>query len=99
MLRLLSHLLVVTSLAAAPALAQRAPRDQHEASDAVTRGEIMSLGDIIHRVGQRVGGRLIGSSYDEASRVYVLRFMRGNEIVSVAVDARTGRMLNRSEQF
>ena len=78
-------------LASAPALAQRA--DQDMAFEAARSGEILPLGDIIARVSQRIDGRYVGAQYDPRYRMYRLKFLRGNSVIMVDVDAVTGRVL------
>lgn len=76
---------------ALPAVAQTG--DQDIAFEAARSGEILPLGEIIARVSQRVDGRYVGAQYDPQYRIYRLKFLRGNTVIMVDVDAVTGRVL------
>ena len=67
--------------------------DQDSAFEAARSGEILPLGEIIARVSQRVEGRYVGAQYDPQYRIYRLKFLRGNSVIMVDVDAVTGRVL------
>lgn len=78
-------------LAFAPAHAQRS--DEDIAFEAARSGEILPLGEIISRVSQRVEGRFVGAQYDPRYRIYRLKYLRGNAVIMVDVDAVSGRIL------
>jgi len=75
-----------------PVLAQR---EQDKAYQLARDGQIMQLGDIIARVGPRIGGKYIGSEFDASTTMYRLRFMRDGAVTNVDVDARTGRIVGK----
>ena len=81
------------TLAAGPAVAQR---EQDSAYRLAREGQIMQLGDILAAVSPRVPGKFIGSEFDAAQMMYRLRYMDGNTVKNVDVDARSGRILGRS---
>lgn len=77
----------------APADAQRRDREQDAAFQATQEGRIMPLPQILSRV--RVpDARFIGADLDARNAVYRLTFMRGDQVIRIFVDARTGRQLN-----
>ena len=84
-------LLGAVACAALPAQAQSG--DQDIAFEAARSGEILPLGEIIARVSERVDGRYVGAQYDPQYRIYRLKFLRGNSVIMVDVDAATGRVL------
>lgn len=92
MLRFLAIALALVSVAV-PAAAQR---EQDDAYRLAKEGQIMQLGDILAQVTPRVGGKFIGSEFDADHVMYRLRYMDGNTVKNVDVDARTGRILGRS---
>jgi len=78
-------------LPTAPARAQNG--DQDIAFEAARSGEILPLGEIIARVRERIEGRYVGAQYDPRYRIYRLKFLRGNTVIMVDVDAVTARVL------
>ncbi len=83
------------SILAAPALADRRPRDQDRAFEAMREGRSMPLRSIERRVMPHMGGAdSLGPEFD--GRTYRLKFMRGGRVIWVDVDAATGRILGRS---
>ncbi len=86
-------LAVALGIAAGPAVAQR---EQDDAYRLAKEGQIMQLGDILAQVSPRVGGKFIGSEFDPGHVMYRLRYMVGNTVRNVDVDARTGRILGRN---
>ncbi len=92
MLRALA-LAVVLVAVAAPVAGQR---EQDNAYRLAKEGQIMQLGDILALVGPHVPGKFIGSEFDADHVMYRLRYMQGNTVKNVDVDARTGRILGRS---
>ncbi len=79
--------------AVVPAAAQR---EQDNAYRLAKEGQIMQLGDILALVSPHVAGKFIGSEFDPDHVMYRLRYMQGNTVRNVDVDARTGRILGRS---
>lgn len=86
-------LVAALAVAAGPAAAQR---EQDSAYRLAKEGQIMQLGDILAAVTPQVGGKFIGSEFDPEHVMYRLRYMDGNAVKNVDVDARTGRILGRS---
>ncbi|MBV8971285.1 MAG: hypothetical protein JO290_03225 [Sphingomonadaceae bacterium] len=86
-------LAVALAAAAVPAVAQR---EQDNAYRLAKEGQIMQLGDILALVSPHVPGKFIGSEFDADHVMYRLRYMQGNSVKNVDVDARTGRILGRS---
>ena len=92
---------VLTLLAAALlALALAGPAaagDHDRARDAVRSGQVMPLGQIVGQVGARYPGRLLDADLDRRgdNLVYRLRWLtREGNVLNIAVDGRTGRVLN-----
>ncbi|MGB3721413.1 MAG: hypothetical protein WA979_01175 [Pacificimonas sp.] len=69
-------------------------RDQDAALAGAQAGTLMSFGDIKSRVGARVGGKFIGCHCDPGAARYRMKYMRGNRVIEVDVDARTGNILS-----
>lgn len=87
--------LPLMAILADPAVAGR--RGEHEAAYSAARsGDILSFGEIRHRVMPRMGGAILtGSDYDETAAVYTLNLRRGVSVFRVFVDARTGAIIGR----
>ena len=87
--------LCVSAATAAPAQALDPKMKDHDAARAATKsGEIRSLGEIKSRVGNRVGGELVGSKLDMDRKRYRLRYLREGSVVEVDVDAKTGHIID-----
>lgn len=87
--------LCVSAATAAPAQALDPKVRDHDAARAATKsGEIRSLGEIKSRVGNRVGGELVGSKLDMDRKRYRLRYLREGSVVEVDVDAKTGKIID-----
>ena len=57
-------------------------------------GRMLSLAEVISRVVPRMPGhRHIGSEYEQGLRRYRLKFLRGDRVIWVDVDARSGHVL------
>ena len=83
-------------LPAAPAFAQRS--DQSVARKEMRAGNQLSLRQIEGRVvPQMAGYQYLGPAYDSTAMAYRLKFIRGQHVVYIDVDARTGRVLGRSD--
>ncbi len=87
---------VVLAVALAAAVPAAAQREQDSAYRLAKEGQIMQLGDILAQVSPHVGGKFIGSEFDADHVMYRLRYLQGNTVKNVDVDARTGRILGRS---
>ena len=86
------------ALLAAPADAQRwARREQDAAFAARQSGQVKPLREIEGRVVPRMGGAsYLGPEYDAGTGNYRLKFMRGDSVIWVDVDGRTGDIIGRS---
>jgi len=90
--------LLAASVAITPADAMR-PRDQDAAFKEAQRGRIMPLRQIEQRVRDHPsmrGATYLGPEFDQAAARYRMKFMRGDRVVWVEVDARNGRVLDTS---
>jgi len=71
--------------------------DQGEARREMRAGNQMSLRQIERRIIPRMrGSEYLGPSYDSRARAYRLKFIRDGRVIYIDVDARTGRIINRS---
>ena len=90
--------LTVSGLAAPAALAQ--PRtDQGEVRKEMRAGNVLSLREIERRVVDPLkaqGQEYLGPAYDSTAMAYRLKFIKDGRVTFVDVDARTGRILQRS---
>jgi hypothetical protein len=82
---------------AAPAAAQDGRglhrlREQDNAYRAAQEGRIRPLPEIRARI-DIPGAEFIGVEFD--GRIYRLKYMRGNEVIWIDVDAATGRVIQR----
>lgn len=82
-----------------PGVAQDKPRgDQGEARREAMAGTQLSLREIERRVlPQMSGAEYLGPAYDSTVRAYRLKFIRDGRVTHVDVDARTGRIIGRSQ--
>ena len=88
--------LAVTGLAVAPVHAKNGD-DQGEARKEMKAGNVLSLREIERRVlPQMRDSEYLGPAYDATARAYRLKFIRDGRVTYVDVDARTGRVINRS---
>ena len=82
---------------AAPAHAQDSS-PQGEARKEMRAGNALSLREIERRVLPTMrGAEYLGPAYDSAARAYRLKFIRKGRVLFVDVDARTGKVLRRSD--
>lgn len=94
--------LVASILAAAAVLAPAAPghaqdNDQGKARKEMRAGNVLPLRDIEGRIlPQMRGFQYLGPAYDSTAMAYRLKFLRGQQVVYVDVDARTGRVIGKS---
>ncbi len=71
--------------------------DQGEARKEMKAGNQLSLREIERRVLPRMrGSEYLGPAYDSSARAYRLKFIKDGRVTYVDVDARTGRIINRS---
>jgi uncharacterized membrane protein YkoI len=90
--------LAACALAAAPAAAQEQTRgDQGEARREAQAGNIMRSGEIEAKILPTMrDAEYLGFAYDSSARAYRLKFIKDGRVTHVDVDARTGRVINRS---
>ncbi|MBB5706269.1 PepSY domain-containing protein [Sphingopyxis panaciterrulae] len=86
--------------AGTPALARGdRDRDQENLREAAAQGKVIPLGRLIAEVRSHPPYRdmtyLGGPRFIAERMVYALKFMDGNQVVVVYVDARTGRIVGR----
>ncbi len=74
----------------------RRERDQKEAREAVRRGEILPLREILKRVDEQGGGRVIAVDLNMQARkpFYTLKVQSGSSVRTLKLEAATGRKLN-----
>ena len=71
--------------------------DQGEARKEMKAGNQLSLREIERRVLPTMrGSEYLGPTYDTAAHAYRLKFIQNGRVVYIDVDARTGRIINRS---
>ena len=71
--------------------------DQDQARREMQAGRVLSLRQIEKRIlPQMKGSEYLGPAYDSAARAYRLKFIKKGRVTYVDVDARTGRIINRS---
>ncbi len=71
--------------------------DQGEARKEMKAGNVLSLREIERRVLPTVrGAEYLGPAYDSTAMAYRLKFIRDGRVMFVDVDARTGRIIRRS---
>ncbi|MBX7534656.1 PepSY domain-containing protein [Qipengyuania flava] len=93
---LLAFGLIAGPIAATPAEAQRRS-DQGEARKEMRAGNILRAREIENRIlPQMKGAEYLGFDYDSTAMAYRLKFIREGRVIYVDVDARTGRVLRRS---
>lgn len=87
-----------SALVAEGSVAQDQSRsDQGEARREMRAGNQLSLREIERRVlPQMRGSEYLGPSYDSVARAYRLKFIREGRVTYVDVDARSGRIINRT---
>ena len=89
---------VALALAGAPVAAEMQARsDQGEARKEMQAGNVLSLREIERRIlPQMRESEYLGPAYDATARAYRLKFIKDGRVTYVDVDARTGRIINRS---
>ncbi|MCW5648019.1 MAG: hypothetical protein KIT23_12475 [Sphingopyxis sp.] len=100
MIRILTIPLVSAMLlSAATPVAARGNRDQDHLREAAAQGQVIPLNRLIAEVRARPPynemSYLGGPQFDADRMIYALKFMDGNQVVVVYVDARTGRIVGR----
>ncbi len=71
--------------------------DQGEARREMRAGNVLSLRQIEGRILPKMrGSEYLGPAYDSAARAYRLKFIKNGRVTYVDVDARTGKIINRS---
>lgn len=97
MRKLLLSCLAGALLAPMPAAAQ--PRsDQGEARKEMQAGNILRSREIEARILPTMrGSEYLGFAYDATAMAYRLKFIREGRVLFVDVDARTGRVLRRTQ--
>lgn len=98
---LAAAVLAVTGTAAAAAAGhgwQDQPRsDQGEARKETRAGNQLSLREIEKRIlPQMRDSEYLGPAYDATARAYRLKFIKDGRVTYIDVDARSGRIINRS---
>lgn len=95
---LLAATLTMTGFTAPSALAQ-SRNDQGEARKEMRAGNVLPLREIERRVVTPLksqGHEYLGPAYDSTAMAYRLKFIKDGRVSFVDVDARTGRILQRS---
>ena len=90
--------LLLTGLAA-PAVNAQSRNDQGEARKEMRAGNVLPLREIERRVATPLkapGHEYRGPAYDSTAMAYRLKFIKEGRVTFVDVDARTGRILQRS---
>jgi uncharacterized membrane protein YkoI len=89
--------LFATSLAAPPVHAQNTRDEQGRAREEAEAGNTLKLSEIESIVlPQMRGMQYLGPAYDSAAKAYRLKFIKDGKVYYVDVDARTGRIINRT---
>ena len=80
-----------------PAVAQ-SRNDQSEARKEMRAGNTLSLREIERRVLPTMRGyEYLGPAYDSRAMAYRLKFIRDGRVTFIDVDARTGKIINRTD--
>jgi hypothetical protein len=97
-MRILFLFAALGTMAFAPdANARPRDREQDAAFRATQDGRFMSLRTIEGRIVPHMRGfHYLGPELDPGSGLYRLKFMRGDKVIWIDVDARTGRVVGRS---
>jgi len=71
--------------------------DQGEARREMKAGNQLSLREIERRILPKMrGSEYLGPAYDATAHAYRLKFIKAGRVTYVDVDARTGKIINRS---
>jgi uncharacterized protein involved in tellurium resistance len=68
--------------------------DQDDARDAVRSGQVISMEQALSVVRSQYPGRLLDADFNRQAGVYNIKMLSSGEVVSVAVNAQDGRILN-----
>ena len=99
MLKPISMLLAALALASAAAPGDARPKERapDSALEARQQGRIMPLPQIESQVRQRMrGADYLGPELDTSSGRYRFKFLRGERVIWIDVDGRTGQEVGRS---
>ena len=98
MLKALSLLMAAATLVVATAPGgARKEREQSSAFEARQQGRILPLPEIEARVRSKMGDAdYLGPELDSRSGIYRLKFLRGERVIWIDVDGRTGQEVGRS---
>lgn len=92
--KFLSLAMLAAVAASLPAEARR--DDQDGAREDMAAGKIKKLPEIEAKIVPRMRGtQYLGPEYDSTAQVYRLKFIKGNRVIFVDVDARTGGILSQ----
>ena len=87
---------LLPAVAAAPALAEPG-HEQGQVRRDMRSGAVRSLRDIERRVLPTMPGmQYLGPEYDAGAMAYRLKFIRDGRVVFIDIDARSGRVIRRS---
>lgn len=76
----------------------QAQTDQSKARMEMRAGNVLSLRQIERRILPRMkGSEYLGPAYDSAARAYRLKFIKDGRVTYVDVDAKSGKIINRSK--
>lgn len=94
---ILSAVAALTFAPVAVMAQEQARGDQGEARREAQAGNIMRSGEIEAKILPMMrGAEYLGFAYDPSARAYRLKFIKDGRVTNVDVDARTGRIINRS---
>lgn len=94
----ISLLPIILSLGFSTVAPAQSRDEQGQVRKAMREGNVQSLRDIERRVlPQMKGHEYLGPEYDVAAKIYRLKFIRDGRVVFVDVDARSGRIIGRSD--
>lgn len=76
---------------------EQSRNDQGKAREEMKAGNQLSLREIERRVLPKMkGSEYLGPAYDATARAYRLKFIKNGRVTYLDVDARSGRIINRS---
>jgi uncharacterized membrane protein YkoI len=94
---LLSGTAALAAALAMPIAAQQSRGDQGAARKESQAGHILKAREIEARILPMMGdAEYLGFAYDSTAMAYRLKFIRDRKVLFVDVDARTGRIIQRS---
>jgi hypothetical protein len=89
--------LALVCAALTPASAERRMPEQDAIRNGVRSGNILPYQEMRARAQDHAGGgQMIGSEYDPGTARYRFKFQRGNSVIWLDMDGRTGRELGRT---